>query len=1541
MDTALNRARNAVKNAFDRQRHASSDLSASDEAGDQIDARIIYSNLSDEDTAALDILFNSDEYLLLNPDVAAASVDPLEHFLGYGSAEGRPHGKAPTTKDPLILPDLNPTLASTRSLIIEKLVELGRIKEAFDLSAGHTLHPRAFFALSNGLIIVGRHDDAITLANQAIENRAALNTIFFETSVIIADLLTIYIAKGMNSPIEDLLALLPRDNRSALNPQILRGLSKSPINLGLLGADFATTKKIFESSLRKGSAAAAFQTSCRLLLINPDPTNLNWIQEQIRATFMNVEELLRSKEEFRLLLQVLALDPARGSEKNKIVSDLTEICIFSSHHSSLEDAKSILTFATEVCSELVIPMSAINLSFDLALWIASGHYASYEEVSPRLTNILFARNSDITVYSVELLSARLQETAYNHSQSGYFADAVRFYSSSVAFGVNHLNDIHQVIRNNLYACGRRVGHEIDFDSFWDLIQKNEGAFDGRAARIEVRTATHHSQSFNIFYNEVFTARDGSMPELEIYPHTNALTSIPGDLNFPPLYVARLDNVLSAANINGYLTNGILIYDKLCVEHAQKAWLGDMITSVVAEKHPTPFILAHNTRHAIVLLPSHISSSIRAGIALFGVQARNYGHWFLEYLPRVLAFEKAGISSEVPYIINKSLPESCLRALILLNKSNRPILEIEDHSNISFDVLYVSAPPAYFPLDVKQGESAFDTVWPHDVLRELRKAIIDSIKASGTSGKEGLFIYISGKNQNARRLTNEHIVEDYLVSRGFKSVCPETMAFDEQVELFAKARVIVGVTKSAFANTLFCNPSCLVVGLTNDTADFNYRGYASWTQASGARIVFLRGSPEASSSHRFHKDFAVDINKLGSILDDHFEAEIQSKLNDIEEEHIIRTLLRYAKISNTNDVDEEYIRSSLKHGIYSLSAAVEIFAHQVPLFDSDFYKYKYLMNMRSGISPLIHYLIVGRYEGYMCSHLFDTSYYLKSNPDVKIADVDPLLHYLELGMLEGRIGVDIGDVHLSAGSADWQMKCYENYHGINLINTLACYQGAGRSIKIKLYRGKNYPGAYQTNIWSVYFLEQEGRLDEAIETCSLLLEVFQEFWFIHDYYGVLQRRVGNLAIAAASFQRASSLAPDNEQVRARANEMAGYVNPGDINRSLAMLDDKLYKRPLNEAVLLFDTSFPDTISSFRFGEFDAYVKSMPVAIVRSSNWDVRAYGGHSEFQDIIDRYCSDAQVSSERILPFGSEDCVHAKSGYTIFLNNAVLLSSKEHFDIDRMGFTLYPGGGFDFGNRSSSRKLERILKDNRLKYIITTQNITYKYLRDMYGVASDKLVHVFGGVVPVFLKTSAEVDRTRENKSVLDVCFVAQKYSQFGVEKGYDVFASVVRFLGQDIRFRFHVVGGFSENTIDLNGATNVKFYGSMPQEFFPSFYQKMDVFLSPNISGYELNGAGSFDGFPTTAAVEASAQGVTLFLTDSLNLNQDLLGNSYLQDNRDFVKIHRSSDELCEKLLFYFENQCLLREIGSNGRKKLAELYSYEAQILPRISALRRFLMN
>ncbi|MGH9693935.1 MAG: hypothetical protein ACRD5Z_07330 [Bryobacteraceae bacterium] len=54
-----------------------------------------------------------------------------------------------------------------------------------------------------------------------------------------------------------------------------------------------------------------------------------------------------------------------------------------------------------------------------------------------------------------------------------------------------------------------------------------------------------------------------------------------------------------------------------------------------------------------------------------------------------------------------------------------------------------------------------------------------------------------------------------------------------------------------------------------------------------------------------------------------------------------------------------------------------------------------------ISPLLHFIVAGAFDGRKPHPLFDPAFYLERYPDVRKAGVNPLLHFIRYGAPEGR------------------------------------------------------------------------------------------------------------------------------------------------------------------------------------------------------------------------------------------------------------------------------------------------------------------------------------------------------------------------------------------------------------------------------------------------------------------------------------------------------------------------------------------------------------
>jgi glycosyltransferase involved in cell wall biosynthesis len=234
--------------------------------------------------------------------------------------------------------------------------------------------------------------------------------------------------------------------------------------------------------------------------------------------------------------------------------------------------------------------------------------------------------------------------------------------------------------------------------------------------------------------------------------------------------------------------------------------------------------------------------------------------------------------------------------------------------------------------------------------------------------------------------------------------------------------------------------------------------------------------------------------------------------------------------------------------------------------------------------------------------------------------------------------------------------------------------------------------------------------------------------------------------------------------------------------------------------------------------------------------------------------------------------------------------------------------------------------------VIVTQSVTRDYLLRKGFCSEEEIEFIFG--VVLLSDTLGEVPghRTRYGltKKSLDICFVANKYTPPVIYKGYDRFVACARILASRLpEVHFHVVGTFTEDDVELGDLRNrITFYGHQLTPFFPEFYSRMDIILSPNMPF--VFKPGSFDGFPTGSCVEAALCGTAMFVSDELKMNQ-----GRLKDGEELVIISCEPEEIAEIIEKYTVDPRRLADLAENGARASRTLFSIDTQMARRLRVL------
>jgi Glycosyltransferase 61 len=357
------------------------------------------------------------------------------------------------------------------------------------------------------------------------------------------------------------------------------------------------------------------------------------------------------------------------------------------------------------------------------------------------------------------------------------------------------------------------------------------------------------------YHEVRPGRRIQEPEIKFLGGPVALASQAGSLEAPPQYVALFRDCLTFPRSNVVLQGNRLIYD--LAAHPLSGTF-DIRDGVNPDQI---MIAAYGSGRALVAAPPEVQE-IHAGLMLFGLQSKNYGHWLLEFVGRMLCFNDRACPAGLPICIDDHMPETHRQIIELLDERDRPVLPLSPVPT-RFRELGLAPAPTLLPFDMRPGHPVYDSIWPGDVFADLRSRVLGRLAERGVNLQgTGRRIVLSRRGFAQRQLLNEAEIVGTLAQHGFEVVHPETLTFAEQIAIYHTADVIVGSASSALTNCIFCHPGAKVVALIHEGLSFNFRGYTSMIEASGADLLFVRGTTERGEAvHPFHANYTVSPDQV--------------------------------------------------------------------------------------------------------------------------------------------------------------------------------------------------------------------------------------------------------------------------------------------------------------------------------------------------------------------------------------------------------------------------------------------------------------------------------------------------------------------------------------------------------------------------------------------------------------------------------------------------------------------------------------------------------
>ena len=263
----------------------------------------------------------------------------------------------------------------------------------------------------------------------------------------------------------------------------------------------------------------------------------------------------------------------------------------------------------------------------------------------------------------------------------------------------------------------------------------------------------------------------------------------------------------------------------------------------------------------VLLRRHgPEQPIREGILGTGTYSHNYFHFLVEVLPRLmLAATEA--PEGVPLLVDGDMPAQHFQALALF-LPDRPVRRLTRQFSYRVGRLHVATMPCI--VHDAPTSAPIDAVRYHpEALRRI---------AAMTEGlprrKTGRRLFLRRDSQR-RRLVNGPEIEAALRKRGFEILDCARMTFAEQVIAIAGAEIVVAQSGAHLANLVFARPGTRAVVLYSNVAGTNYYLWSGLGDILGLRVFNVVGWRVVGSApgrdQDLHENFSVPLDLLLPLL----------------------------------------------------------------------------------------------------------------------------------------------------------------------------------------------------------------------------------------------------------------------------------------------------------------------------------------------------------------------------------------------------------------------------------------------------------------------------------------------------------------------------------------------------------------------------------------------------------------------------------------------------------------------------------------------------
>lgn len=306
----------------------------------------------------------------------------------------------------------------------------------------------------------------------------------------------------------------------------------------------------------------------------------------------------------------------------------------------------------------------------------------------------------------------------------------------------------------------------------------------------------HLSKFNHHVEDIEPAYLMAFQEPKIFDSEKARP--PRAAEVPSKWIATLKNASVVGGFQVIASNHLVIYEPAANPHQ------GFVAGI------WPYVASLNQKNEVLVWFRYQKEiTLPAAILLSGRCSPNYYHWLIEYLGKSHLLVKLKRLQKIPLIVDAGMfPQEfdSLQAML----PDWPIYRHDNSTLLKVGKLYIPSSCTNLTDNLRGPMWQFSAIC-FKTLAHMQSTVYErlGIQAKPVEGRKIFLARRAGRN-----ITNTPEVEDIVTSFGYEITDTAQLSFEQQVRLFAEARIIVGAMGAAFTNLIFCRPGTQVLALSS-------------------------------------------------------------------------------------------------------------------------------------------------------------------------------------------------------------------------------------------------------------------------------------------------------------------------------------------------------------------------------------------------------------------------------------------------------------------------------------------------------------------------------------------------------------------------------------------------------------------------------------------------------------------------------------------------------------------------------------------------------